>query len=244
MSLAQEGAYIRLLAYAWMDEDCAIPNDPEKLCRMLRINRDEWDKGSYSLVISNFQVSENDPHHLVNARLLLERQKQSHWREKCVIGGQKSAAKRWGAKGKVDHKGSGKGSCKGRGNYSVTLQFAVCSLHILLPPLSASDIYEVYPRRVGKPKAIAAIRKAEICPNCLIERVKLFAEACKDRDPQFIPHPATWFNQERYNDDPSTWKTNATHIKANPGGSDRNKGTHNEGREHAYANCYANKRPA
>lgn len=37
---------------------------------------------------------------------------------------------------------------------------------------------------------------------------------------------------------------NAAYIKANPGGSDRNKGTHNEGREHAYANCYANKRPA
>ena len=33
MTPAEEGAYIRLLCYAWADPDCSIPNDDEILAR-------------------------------------------------------------------------------------------------------------------------------------------------------------------------------------------------------------------
>ena len=54
----------------------------------------------------------------------------------------------------------------------------------------------------------------------LTERVSAYAEAVKawpPADHQFIPHPATWFNEGRYDDDPNEWKRNATHQpKPNP----------------------------
>lgn len=80
----------------------------------------------------------------------------------------------------------------------------------------AEGIYLAYPRKVGKPKALSAIRKAlnKIPPLVLIEKTRAFAACQKGADPQFIPHPATWFNQERFNDDPATWKraTNGSAI--------------------------------
>jgi hypothetical protein len=39
----------------------------------------------------------------------------------------------------------------------------------------------------------------------LLERTKLYAEA-RNGDVSFCPHPAKWFEQERFNDDPEAWK--------------------------------------
>jgi predicted DNA-binding transcriptional regulator len=82
----------------------------------------------------------------------------------------------------------------------------------------AEPIYQAYPKKVGRPAALKAIAKAiqrvqnqpdvpsTDAINNLLEKTKAYAKAVEGSDLQFIPHPATWFNQERYNDDPSTWK--------------------------------------
>jgi hypothetical protein len=70
-------------------------------------------------------------------------------------------------------------------------------------------IYDAYPKKVGRPAALKAIARAikkGADPARLLELTQKYAAAVKDTDPQFIPHPATWFNQERFNDDPSTWE--------------------------------------
>lgn len=69
------------------------------------------------------------------------------------------------------------------------------------------NIYEAYPLKKGKPSAMRAIQKAlkTIDAATLLERTKAFAEA-RQGDLAFCPHPATWFNDERYNDDPATWR--------------------------------------
>jgi hypothetical protein len=67
-------------------------------------------------------------------------------------------------------------------------------------------VYASYPRKVGKGEALKAIRKAiqHIAPDrdvgWLEARVKRFAEQSAFENPQFIPHPATWFKQQRYDD--------------------------------------------
>lgn len=68
------------------------------------------------------------------------------------------------------------------------------------------EIYCAYPRKVAKPEALKAIRTAlsKIPFDDLLQKTKAFATA-RNGDVAFCPHPATWFNQERYNDDPSTW---------------------------------------
>ena len=71
----------------------------------------------------------------------------------------------------------------------------------------AESIYQQYPRRVAKPRAIPAIKKAikAIGYANLAVVVSQYRKATEGADLQYIPHPATWFNQERYNDDPRTW---------------------------------------
>lgn len=85
-------------------------------------------------------------------------------------------------------------------------------------------IYNAYPRKVGKVAALKAIRKAlvELCgrdnfdgANATyaaarwLERVVVeYAHATArwpPGDKKYIPHPATWFNQGRYDDDPGEW---------------------------------------
>lgn len=87
---------------------------------------------------------------------------------------------------------------------------------------TAEDIYAAYPRKIGRGAAIKAIQKAakligpdprsttRFCPYAvLLERTQAFAKATAswpEADRHFICHPATWFNQERYNDDPNEWE--------------------------------------
>lgn len=80
----------------------------------------------------------------------------------------------------------------------------------------ADTIYDAYPKKVSKPDAIKAIRKAlagpplgvdtETWPQRLLQLTRDYAVAVRGQDRSFIPFPATWFNGQRYNDDPSTWK--------------------------------------
>lgn len=68
-------------------------------------------------------------------------------------------------------------------------------------------IYQAYPRKVGKPRALAAIRRAtkDTAPEALLALVEQYAEAVQGKDEQFIPHPSTFFNDKRYADDPQSW---------------------------------------
>lgn len=106
------------------------------------------------------------------------------------------------------------------------------------------QIYQTYPLRVAKPKALASIKKQiELVPARMqreraaeiLEKTRIFA-TMMGTDLSFCPHPTTWFNQQRFNDDPSTWKRkNGTYQQGNARSS-RTVGTSNEGRASQYAN--------
>lgn len=76
----------------------------------------------------------------------------------------------------------------------------------------AEAIYALYPKKVGHGAAIKAILKA-LKTSGLTElemqgRVRSYAEAVKlwpEQDKTYIPMPSTWFNQQRYMDDPAEW---------------------------------------
>lgn len=88
------------------------------------------------------------------------------------------------------------------------------------------EIYEAYPLKVARSVAIKAIGKAakKHDPNFILERTKLFGEMMSKLPKEqmdFVCNPATWFNQERYNDDPSTW----VRVKAKPAPSGNQGGS-------------------
>lgn len=83
------------------------------------------------------------------------------------------------------------------------------------------QVYEAYPRKVARPVALVAIKKAAAKLDksgpldghhsglsLLLDRAKAYAAAVgrwKPEDRDFAPHPATWFNQERYLDAEDSW---------------------------------------
>lgn len=64
--------------------------------------------------------------------------------------------------------------------------------------------YDAYPRKVGKPAArrawAGARRKAEA--EAIFNGLQRWLAYWRDKDSQFVAHPSTWLNQERWNDDP------------------------------------------
>ena len=102
----------------------------------------------------------------------------------------------------------------------------LCENHPVKPPLAekktnpsedpnskeslALGLYKSYPRKVGKNAALKAILKAmkDHSFDYLLERVSKFAECTRswpEDQLRFIPHPATWFNGGRFEDEESNW---------------------------------------
>lgn len=69
----------------------------------------------------------------------------------------------------------------------------------------AETIYSFYPRKVGKAAAIKSIKASlkKESAEYLAQKTKAYAESPEvtERDLKMVPHPATWFNQERYHDE-------------------------------------------
>lgn len=78
-----------------------------------------------------------------------------------------------------------------------------------------AEIYQYYPRKVARSKAMESIAKAiarevksqggvDEAIAFLFAKTRLYGQIAKKvprEDRQFIPYPATWFNQERYHDE-------------------------------------------
>lgn len=84
------------------------------------------------------------------------------------------------------------------------------------------QIYAAYPRKVGRRAALTAITRAidrqtnhiraalyrERATQEILGLTEAFAAAVArwpKEEQKFVPHPATWYNQERYLDDPGEW---------------------------------------
>lgn len=72
----------------------------------------------------------------------------------------------------------------------------------------AETLYSLYPRKEGRLAALKAIEKAlkTVDYEVLLEAVTAYAAAREGQDRKFTPHPATWFNQGRWEDDRANWK--------------------------------------
>jgi hypothetical protein len=66
---------------------------------------------------------------------------------------------------------------------------------------SFAEFWKLYPRRIGKGAAEKSWQKAvKVAPvDVILAGARNYVWPT---DPQFIPHPATWLNQHRWNDEP------------------------------------------
>jgi hypothetical protein len=76
-----------------------------------------------------------------------------------------------------------------------------------IPQSVLEEIYRAYPKRVGKEAALRAIKKSlgRIGPTkdaeWLLGKTRAYALQIQGQEERFIPHPATWFNDGRYDDE-------------------------------------------
>jgi hypothetical protein len=82
--------------------------------------------------------------------------------------------------------------------------------------ITPEQIYSAYPRRTKRPDALRAIEKAlldsDMTAEVLLRITQSYAKATNQwpsDQRKFIPYPASWFNGERYRDDPKEWEENA-----------------------------------
>lgn len=75
---------------------------------------------------------------------------------------------------------------------------------VLRAPASFDELWQVYPRRVGKEAARKAFAKASRSadPAVIIEAARVFAADPNLPEKQFVPHPATWLNRGSWEDEP------------------------------------------
>jgi hypothetical protein len=75
-----------------------------------------------------------------------------------------------------------------------------------IPSEQLEALWSAYPNKVGKPSALRAIRAAiaQFGFEHVHERTRAYAAAAPE--PRFVPAPAKFFREQRFNDDASTWK--------------------------------------
>lgn len=68
--------------------------------------------------------------------------------------------------------------------------------------ITFEQFWQAYPRKVGKGKAREAYAKALRItdPATLTDQARRYAQSVQGKDQQYVAHPTTWLNQERWED--------------------------------------------
>ena len=219
MTSAEEGAYIRLLCHAWLSPDCGLPADSRALQTLSRLGS-AWSK-SEATIRAKFRQEDG---RIYNDRLLAERSKQEVWREKSSAGGKRSGVTRREANHEPKTKG---GSLlvddlhEPNSNSSSPSPFPVNTKAKEHTPAAKSaavsvsdqvevwfsqEFWPVYPRREAKVAALRSARAVLKTPElraAALRALTLQLPELTSRPPDKRPHPATWINGRRWEDEPA-----------------------------------------
>lgn len=201
MTLEEEGAYIRLLCYCWTTG--SIPADPERCARLVG-------KGcSTDVAISvqrSFNVCSTDVQRMTHDRIEKEREKQVLRRAQTSEAGKKSALAR---SVKATHATTkNKRSTNVQRNLNPSSSSSdedECVIELKSQVDQFEQFWSTCPRKTAKGAARKAWLKAikTATPAQIIEGMKVYAKQVTGTEQQFIAHPATWLNGERWLDDTS-----------------------------------------
>lgn len=190
MTLAEQGAYIRLLCYQW--QDGSIPNVETDLSRLLSVpvqhTRRIWNR-----ISECFVPLPDNPLRSANAKLEIVRNKQLEHSAERSESGRSGAAKRWSQDSSAIIQPLAKnGSSSSSSNKEETV--------------SGFDLFwSTYPKKAGKADALKSWKR--IRPDLALQE-KISAKvtefkACADwhrENGRYIPHPATWLNRGGWED--------------------------------------------
>ncbi len=208
LTTAEHGAYLLLLMHQWRAG--SIPDDDNQLARITRASIPEW-KRMRDTVLAFFTRVDGA---LRQTRLERERAKAAEHAERRSKRAKTAAEARW--KGDAQsmlvasdkHCLSNASECprqpqpqRDTSVPSVSLPRGKRAASVAEPD-GFADFWAAYPRRVGKGAALKAFAKAIASGASVAEIAAGLNRQRWPAEERFIPHPATWLNQARWQDDP------------------------------------------
>ena len=194
MGYFEKGVFIQLLSIAWVND--GLPNNEAKAKQMLGLCLEEWEACAWIVR----ELFYDDGTKLRNKRQEVERKKYTDKVDKLRIAGSLGGKKKRASKCLAN--------AKQKLSYTEPEPEPYSKSNKKFSHTEIDNIYKAYPRHTAPVAAKKAIEKALLKSglnyDTMMERVKKFAQSKKGRG-EFCPHPATWFNQGRYDDDPAEW---------------------------------------
>lgn len=205
MPLAAQGLYMRLMAFAWLSD--GLPADDDALRRLAGVERGEWRK-VWPLVEPLWEAREG---RLYQRRLEEVRQRSADYaeakREAGRKGGRSSVEARREANGTAQPQSKAEANGQAEPKPSVAVAVAVPksspSLRSEEDEARFARFWAAYPNKEAKKVARQAWNKLRVDDALLA--VMLAAIAWQGTTERWqrgiIPHPSTWLNQRRWEDE-------------------------------------------
>lgn len=224
-SASERGAYMILLWAAW--EGDGLPGEPERLFRI-----DPDIRAAWHLLEDKFPLHTDGKRR--NQRQERERAEMREQGRRNADKAKRAAAARWDATSNAPSNAKAMlGSCQtqthtqtqslsetertntlnGSAVEPVSVQAESRQRRLAMPAGALERLWMMFPRKVGKKKAMVLLSKAiheyadeweldalDDAVEVMRERIHAFAQASRTTEPKFIPHPATWLSQGRYLD--------------------------------------------
>jgi uncharacterized protein YdaU (DUF1376 family) len=224
-SASERGAYMILLWAAW--EGDGLPGEPERLFRI-----DPDIRAAWHLLEDKFPLHTDGKRR--NQRQERERAEMREQGKRNADKAKRAAAARWDATSNAPSNAQAMlGSCQtqtqtqtqslsetertntlnGSAVEPVSVQAESKQKRLPMPPGAMERLWLMFPRKVGKKKALVLLEKSireyadeweldalDDAVEVMRERIHAFAQASRTTEPKFIPHPATWLAQGRYLD--------------------------------------------
>lgn len=224
-SASERGAYMILLWAAW--EGDGLPGEPERLFRI-----DPDIRAAWHLLEDKFPLHTDGKRR--NQRQERERAEMREQGRRNADKAKRAAAARWDATSNAPSNAHAMlGSCQtqththtqslsetertntlnGSAVEPVSVQAESRQKRLAMPAGALERLWLMFPRKVGKKKALVLLEKSireyadeweldalDDAVEVMRERIHAFAQASRTTEPKFIPHPATWLAQGRYLD--------------------------------------------
>jgi uncharacterized protein YdaU (DUF1376 family) len=202
LSLLEDGAYNRLLRLCWSMPNCELPDDDAWIMRRLRVRTDE-ERDAVLTVLTEYFTRANRT--VSNKRMKEEFEHATSRHDAARLNGMKGGRKPKSLETKENDQSNGLADGKRKAKLNKANQNQNQN-HINTAQCADrfDEFWQSYPRKVAKPTAAKAWAKAvkETEPQTIIDGLQRQAPSMAGKDPQYIPHPATWLNGKRWADAP------------------------------------------